>query len=55
MGFITESVKPHQNPFVQFSEGFDAMRPGKLDRNVFGQIVGPLLDDVFVIDFWAKD
>lgn len=21
----------------------------------FGKIVGPVLDDVFVIDFWAKD
>jgi hypothetical protein len=21
----------------------------------FGQLVGPVLDDVFVIDFWAKD
>jgi len=21
----------------------------------FGKLVGPVLDDVFVIDFWAKD
>jgi hypothetical protein len=24
-------------------------------HKAFGKIVGPLLDDVFVIDFWAKD
>jgi hypothetical protein len=25
------------------------------DHRAFGKIVGPLLDDVFVIDFWAKE
>ena len=25
------------------------------DHKAFGKIVGPLLDDVFVIDFWAKN
>ena len=25
------------------------------EHKAFGKIVGPLLDDVFVIDFWAKD
>jgi len=25
------------------------------DHKAFGKIVGPVLDDVFVIDFWAKD
>jgi len=25
------------------------------DHKAFGQLVGPLLDDVFVLDFWAKD
>ena len=25
------------------------------DHKVFGSLVGPLLDDVFVIDFWAQD
>jgi len=24
------------------------------DHKAFGKIVGPVLDDVFVIDFWAK-
>ena len=24
------------------------------DHKAFGKLVGPLLDDVFVIDFWAK-
>lgn len=24
-------------------------------HKAFGKIVGPILDDVFVIDFWAKD
>ena len=24
------------------------------EHKAFGQLVGPLLDDVFVIDFWAK-
>ena len=28
---------------------------GHPDHKAFGKIVGPLLDDVFVIDFWAKD
>ena len=25
------------------------------EHKAFGKIVGPLLDDVFVIDFWAKE
>jgi hypothetical protein len=25
------------------------------EHKAFGKIVGPVLDDVFVIDFWAKD
>jgi hypothetical protein len=25
------------------------------DHKAFGKIVGPMLDDVFVIDFWAKN
>jgi hypothetical protein len=25
------------------------------DHKAFGKLVGPLLDDVFVIDFWPKD
>lgn len=25
------------------------------DHKEFGKLVGPLLDDVFVIDFWAKE
>ena len=25
------------------------------DHKAFGRIVGPVLEDVFVIDFWAKD
>src|SRR6266704_212151 len=25
------------------------------DHKAFGKIVGPVLEDVFVIDFWAKD
>ena len=25
------------------------------EHKAFGTIVGPLLDDVFVLDFWAKD
>jgi hypothetical protein len=25
------------------------------EHKAFGKLVGPLLDDVFVIDFWAKD
>ena len=25
------------------------------DHKAFGKIVGPVLDDVFVIDFWSKD
>ncbi len=25
------------------------------DHKAFGQSLGPVLDDVFVIDFWAKD
>ena len=25
------------------------------DHKAFGKIVGPVIDDVFVIDFWAKD
>jgi hypothetical protein len=28
---------------------------GHAEHKAFGQIVGPVLDDVFVIDFWAKD
>ena len=24
------------------------------DHKAFGKLVGPLLDDVFVVDFWAK-
>jgi hypothetical protein len=28
---------------------------GHPQHKAFGKIVGPLLDDVFVIDFWAKD
>jgi len=27
---------------------------GHPEHKAFGKIVGPLLDDVFVIDFWAK-
>ena len=25
------------------------------EHKAFGKVVGPLLDDVFVLDFWAKD
>jgi len=25
------------------------------DHKAFGKILGPVLEDVFVIDFWAKD
>ncbi|MCX6926337.1 MAG: Dabb family protein, partial [Verrucomicrobia bacterium] len=25
------------------------------EHKAFGKIVGPVLDDVFVIDFWAKE
>ena len=28
---------------------------GHPDHKAFGKLVGPLLDDVFVIDFWAKN
>jgi len=28
---------------------------GHPEHKAFGKLVGPLLDDVFVIDFWAKD
>ena len=28
---------------------------GHADHKAFGKLVGPLLDDVFVIDYWSKD